>query len=476
MFKFCTSICALFFVLTVQLTGQVNADVIVKSYYDLQTPYIDVYSFILHQSMLASDKGEKSVESLLVISNDSDVVVAEKFQYDILAQDTSDIIDIKRFQLENGNYTLRVEILDLIAETILYDHTQSFTLDFTSNKFNQSDLYLSLFSPKGNAVFEKHGVCLEPVPFNLCKDQVQLTAYSELYNLSAITEEDVSIGLLLYEGTKGVERVPLKKMYKRFSPEDYLPMLLTMDISDIPTGNYDIVLETATKDKTVISFKEANLNIINPKGVLKIMNSYNKEFENSFVQKLTKDELDYNLKAIFPRVSYKRTDILNSVIKNSDLKVKKYFLYRYWTSESAENPEALFNQYRTIAEAVDRTFNSNVGRGFETDRGYIFLRYGKPSDILSVEDDPTAPPYEIWRYNRLIETGQNNVKFLFYNPSLSTNDYTLLHSTCRGEKQNPRWEIELYRDDFNSDGGAGPDARRTTDGFNRNARQFFEEF
>jgi len=164
------------------------------------------------------------------------------------------------------------------------------------------------------------------------------------------------------------------------------------------------------------------------------------------------------------------------VIQGDDLRIKRYFLYRYWTEQSADNAEDLFNKYNEIAEAVDRTFNSNVGRGFETDRGIIFLRYGRPDDILSVEDEPSAPPYEIWRYNRLLETGQNNVKFLFYNPSLSTNDFILLHSTCRVERQNDRWEIELYRDDPNSNGGGGPDVRTTTDGFNRNARLHFEDF
>ncbi len=464
------------FVFLDKLSAQVHADVIVKSYYDLVTPYIDVYSFILQKDIKPSEDGVRTIESLLVISNETEKIVAEKFLFTLSKADTSNIIDLKRYQLVNGEYTIRVELLDVEAESILYDHSQSFSINYQENKFHQSDLYLSLFSPEGNSVFEKHGICLEPVPFKYCRKQEQISAYSELYNLPKITNEDISIGLLLYESGQGLDRALVKKIYKRFSPEDYLPVLFSMDISDVPTGSYHIVMEAATKDKTIISFKESDLNIYNPEGDAKRLSTYNKEFENSFVQNLSKEELNYNLKAIYPRVSYRRTDILNSVIQGSDLKTKRYFLYRYWTEQSKDNSEALFKQYRTIAEAVDRTFNSNVGKGFETDRGYIFLRYGKPSDILSIEDEPTAPPYEIWRYNRLEETGQNNVKFLFYNPSLSTNDYSLLHSTCRGEKQNPRWQLELYRDDPNSDGGAGVDARSATDGFNRNAGKYFEEF
>jgi len=462
--------------LSASVDAQVRADVIIKSYYDLQTPYIDVYTFIVRNALDTSAIKDKSVEALLVISDETEIIVAEKFLYTIAAQDTSDIIDLKQFKLPNGNYTLRVELLDVEASKILYDHTQSFTLNYKEEKFQQSDLYLSLFAPSGNDVFKKHGICLEPVPFDYCREQTKLSAYSELYNLPSLSKEDVSVGMLLYEAGDGLEKKLIKKIYKRFSPEPYLPLLLNMDISDVPTGSYQVVLETATKDKTAISLKEGSLNIYNPTGDLKRIDSYNKEFENSFVQALTKDELDYNLRALYPRVSYKRTDILNSVIHGTDLKVKRYFLYRYWTELSAEKSEALFNQYRTIADAVDKTYYSSVGRGFETDRGYIFLRYGRPDDILAVEDEPSAPPYEIWRYNRMPETGQNNVKFLFYNPSLSTNDFSLLHSTCRGERQNPRWELELYKDDLNSNGAGGPDVTRATDGFNRNARRFFDEF
>jgi len=41
---------------------------------------------------------------------------------------------------------------------------------------------------------------------------------------------------------------------------------------------------------------------------------------------------------------------------------------------------------------------------------------------------------------------------LFYMPSLAHNDYQLLHSTCRGEKNDPGWIYKLYskRTDANS--------------------------
>ena len=43
---------------------------------------------------------------------------------------------------------------------------------------------------------------------------------------------------------------------------------------------------------------------------------------------LTKDELDYGLKAIFPRVGNNMTELLNYIVSNDEIDPKKYFLYK----------------------------------------------------------------------------------------------------------------------------------------------------
>jgi hypothetical protein len=40
---------------------------------------------------------------------------------------------------------------------------------------------------------------------------------------------------------------------------------------------------------------------------------------------------------------------------------------------------------------------------------------------------------------------QQEVKFVFYDPDLAGNNYILLHSTMRGEINNPQWKRELYK-------------------------------
>ena len=96
---------------------------------------------------------------------------------------------------------------------------------------------------------------------------------------------------------------------------------------------------------------------------------------------------------------------------------------------------------------------------------------------MQVEEDPSAPPYEIWSYNEFPQTLQNNVKFIFYNPSLAPGDFVLLHSTARGELNNPNWERDLYKNAPNQqDSGNFIDGTGVQDNFNRNAGRFFRDY
>jgi hypothetical protein len=105
------------------------------------------------------------------------------------------------------------------------------------------------------------------------------------------------------------------------------------------------------------------------------------------------------------------------------------------------------------------------------------MKYGAPSDYVTVETDPNAPPYEIWFYNQFPQTKQNNVKFVFYNPSLVSNGFIMLHSNARGEINNPRWEVELYRDSGQDPtNGSFIDGTQMGDGVGRAARRIYDSF
>ena len=128
-----------------------------------------------------------------------------------------------------------------------------------------------------------------------------------------------------------------------------------------------------------------------------------------------------------------------------------------------------------VAKAVDKFYPSGFGYGFESDRGRVFIKYGRPNDVIKVDNEPSAPPYEIWFYNDFPQTNQADVKFLFYAPELGTN-FRLLHSTVRGETNNPQWQLELYKAVPNEIRCSNYiDATGVSENLNRRAAEYFNE-
>jgi hypothetical protein len=77
-----------------------------------------------------------------------------------------------------------------------------------------------------------------------------------------------------------------------------------------------------------------------------------------------------------------------------------------------------------------------------SDRGRVYLQYGKPNAIAESHYEPAAFPYEIWHYYNI--NGQRDKRFVFYTQEIATNDFQLLHSDVVGELANYHWQRQLY--------------------------------
>jgi GWxTD domain-containing protein len=264
--------------------------------------------------------------------------------------------------------------------------------------------------------------------------------------------------------------------FKKLSTKESEPLLLHLPIDDLPSGKFHVLVEIFDKDKTILSNRKVDFIRSNPDYDIEYWKSYNANEDNSFVSDFGKDEVNYALRAISAIVYEPRKSLMNFMIKEASLRAQKKFLFDFWKDKSPGAPELSYQKYMAVAKAIDLEYNNNVGYGFETDRGYIFLRYGKPNNVLSVDTEPDSYPYEIWYYNYLKETNQTNVRFIFYNKSLAHNDYSILHSTCVGERQNPAWEVELYSKAVDVLNSNTIDARTVADNWQRNARRYFNDY
>ncbi len=119
------------------------------------------------------------------------------------------------------------------------------------------------------------------------------------------------------------------------------------------------------------------------------------------------------------------------------LRDKQQFFQQFWAVRGGASARREF--MNKVAEA-DRLYASRVRRGYETDRGRVFLKYGKPTQVESVAGSQQSRPYEIWTY--LNSENQIEAIFVFIDRG-SFGSYELVHSTAPGEPQNPNWRTFL---------------------------------
>ncbi len=170
------------------------------------------------------------------------------------------------------------------------------------------------------------------------------------------------------------------------------------------------------------------------------------DLNKTFVAKYSLPQVRAILKMLLPGSDALGTENINNFLKKPDELYMRYYIYNFFLNINKDDPAYAWKEYSNKILEVNKLFTSHGTPGYETERGFIYLRYGKPTDIITVENESGTLPYEIWQYNTLTQTNRKevaNALFLFYRPQ-ATFDYKLLHSTVEGEIQNEAWRTYLY--------------------------------
>jgi GWxTD domain-containing protein len=461
----------------------INIELSSYNFYSNQ-PYTEIYLRMDGNSVTwkeEADTKSASVNILVIItSNNGNIEAYDKFTLTASVTDSiSDFIEVKRFGLAAGEYLIKMEAEDILTPSNKIEIQQKLIVDKSQTPFFISDI-LPLSKIKKDSTSNplvKNGYYMEPLSYHYSgSGQQQLDFYFEIYkNLTA--SGDYFIQYSIMEGnTQNLNAKPILSKYKKIGSQEIQPEVLSLPVNGLKSGDYHLAINIINKDKNVLSSRTTDLTKSNPEADIAYLENYNQTPEHSFVQNIQADEMDFTLKAHLPITDQHQVSTLGELMKTNRIKSQRQFIYQLWKSKAPSNPAESFKGYMEVAAAVDKKFYTNVGYGFQSDRGHIFLKYGKPSNIITVDTEVDAPPYEIWYYNNMPQTRQTNVRFLFYNPTLAHNDFRLLHSTCLGEKVNPAWEVELYKSVPMERQGNTVDATQIGENWNRNARRYFNEY
>ena len=104
---------------------------------------------------------------------------------------------------------------------------------------------------------------------------------------------------------------------------------------------------------------------------------------------------------------------------NKDVWFNNYWKQRDPTPDTKEN-ELKEEFYKRVSYSNTNFSVHTIEKdGWETDRGKIFIKYGKPGNIERRSKDPNSPAYEIWYYNKIER------RFVFEDRS-GVGDYVLI--------------------------------------------------
>lgn len=360
-----------------------------------------------------------------------------------------DLIDIKRFPLKNNvKYELEIIIKDKnnpkgteqsISKTISIDYRNDYV------EISDIELISSYTSSDKESVYSKSGYNMIPMVSDFyATDLDKIVYYFEVYNTLKTFGSNSRFIINHYienEKTKTVAGTFQKTV--RGKSDEIIPILYYFDIQSLPTGSYNIVAQIKNEYNDVVIEKRTSFVRNNTNINMKIEFLRDVEIENSFVARMPADSLMEYINCLAPITAAMENRMLDNQVKGFTEKEKRQFIYSFWNNQDFQNPELAWVKYYEQVKLVQQMFGTKVKRGYETDRGRIYLKYGPPNNVEDRPNEPSAYPYQIWHYYKI---GQfNNKRFIFYLPDLVTNDYALLHSDLQGEFQNYKWERDLNK-------------------------------
>ncbi len=445
---------------------------------------LEIDPLTISWAKIDSTRFQASAEVLILVKKGDNVVAYEKYLLNSpVLEFYGNLLDVKRLSVPNGDYVLEITATDKARPNNAAKFTKTIAVDVKPALSMTEIQFLRSTRPDTTTSnpFVKYGNYLEPMPFSYYdRNAVNLAFFTEIYQSNTvITDPTYTVRFIVERdlGNGEFKLISLGNQKKKPSQVDLA--IVQMDISLLESGNYRLTLELRNKANQVLLTRQATFQRSNPYLNVSDTDLSKEALGKQFVQTLEEKELRYSLRALSPNINYgTEPEELKNILLGADLDAMRFFLFRYFVRQDPNQPEVAWRSYMETANAADKQFHSGFRYGFETDRGRVYMRYGRPDDLIHVEDDPAAPPYEIWVYYNFPATKQRNVKFLFYNPSLAGDDFVTLHSTARGEINNPKWEIALYKRNAGNEfsGDNEWDATSMQRNTNRNARVYFDDY
>jgi GWxTD domain-containing protein len=361
-------------------------------------------------------------------------------------------IDKQIYALSNGDYTLDLKLSDKNSGALPIHSTTELTIDYKEDEISFSDFMIleSYTVSDGTSILNKSGYDLIPSfgegAYFLDDNDTQLDFYIEWYN----THKDTATSngyLLNYYIENEQTHTPLTgfNSIKRKTKDKQKAFLGGFNITELVSGNYNLVVALLDREGRGIIQKRVFFQRRNSSTVMKPQDYASILSPSSFAHQFEViEQLAEHISSLLPIATKSEWKYATNQLENWDLEQMKQYFHGFWYNRSPLDPESEWLKYLKGVEKVNELYSTINIKGFATDRGRVLLKYGTPNDLENSVYDRYTLPYQIWTYYKV--ENQTNIIFVFVENALGTNDYELLHSTLRGEKNNKNWRNWIFRE------------------------------
>ena len=448
-----------------------------------QGPFIEIYLSIIGGSLNYVKNETGKYQGMLRVKiafyeNDS---IALENEYNLLSPEyTSEeeaklnFIDQQRYALKNGQYEMRISISDATIDKEPYVLSETVKIEYSNNLLALSDFELIENYTKSTVQgpLTKSGIDIIPYVSNFYPENFnRLSFYIELYNIDKIIKNPDKFMFNYYiESYENSVTMNQFSHFVKMNPQAVNVLLGEFLLDDLPSGNYNLVVNIKDKENNSLVSKKCFFQRRNPNVQLKMDDIKSVSVKNTFVENITEfDELKEHTKSLRPIASDNEKIFIDNQIKANQFELMQQFFLSFWQKRNPDTPEASWLKYLAEVKKVNAAFGANILKGYETDRGRVYLQYGPPDTRSESPSEPSAYPYEIWHYHQLKQ--QTNRRFIFYDPSFSTNNYLLIHSDAVGEIRNDRWQYVIHKRNTNT---IDLDDTETPDHFGDQSKDIFD--
>ncbi|MBN3036224.1 MAG: GWxTD domain-containing protein [Bacteroidales bacterium] len=447
-------------------------------------PYVETYLAVMGQSIEfrknEAGKYQGKVQVLILFREGETIVKFDK--YELASQELDDttslnfsFIDQQRYVLPAGEYGLEIQISDLYKDEKPYSTLLPVTLGFPEDQVCLSGIELveKFTKAETKSKLSKVGYDLVPYVSNFYPGDVnRMIFYTEIYNTARFLGEQEQFLLSVYiEQSDNNTILQQFVRHKKQETSAVVPVLNEFDITDLPSGNYNLVVEIRDKSNALLDIGKLFFQRFNPRIQIRPEDLLSISMDNTFASRITSlDTIRKYIKYLEPISTDQEKYFAVSHVATSDLPTQQRFFYKFWHDRKPVDPEGAWKDYLNGVNMVNSAYSTMISEGYETDRGRVYLKYGPPNAISESYNEPGTYPYEIWHYY-VLKNGQRDKRFIFFTKDLVTNDFTLIHSDVSGELSNYRWQQVIYS---RVDAGFDIDQGVRDDTWGGNSKKYFD--